>query len=624
MKKKILSWTMALLTVWGVLLESQGSLAEKPGASINSQKTPVQGGRDEAVSSLKVVYPPPNHETVSDRIFFIGTAPKAGQVTINGKPIGDRSPAGHFAPSLPLQAGINTFTVAYQAQTLTFKITRTSTAAPTQFGFVPKSLMPAMDRIRLPLEPMCFSAIAPVKAQVTVRIGSRRLALQPQRLSLPPNSGALTGDNEPPQTETGEYQGCTAFRSAGLMGKPIFELSQGSKRITETGSGSVTILSPEQITSIEVTAEQGVARTGPSTDFSRLTPLPKGTQARVTGHEGEWLRLDYGGWIKASEVRSLPEGVLPQSLIRSVRLKTLADRTEVRFPLQFPVPVSVAQSDRTFTLTLHNTIAQTDTILQNRDAIVERLDWQQVTPTQIQYRFRLRSEQQWGYKLRYEGTTLVLTLRHPPKLGGGTLMYGNPLRPTGRVILKGALAGVKILIDPGHGSANDLGSVGPTGYPEKDVALTVSQKLAQELEKIGATVILTRKGDEDLYPQDRVKQIESLEPTLAISIHYNSLPDHGDALRSSGIGAFWYHGQSHGFAQFMHDYLVENLNRPSYGVFWNNLALTRPAIAPSVLLELGFMINPLEFEWITDPKAQQQLVQSLARGITTWLIQTRS
>jgi N-acetylmuramoyl-L-alanine amidase len=73
----------------------------------------------------------------------------------------------------------------------------------------------------------------------------------------------------------------------------------------------------------------------------------------------------------------------------------------------------------------------------------------------------------------------------------------------------------------------------------------------------------------------------------------------------------------------MHDYLVKNLNRPSYGVFWNNLALTRPAIAPSVLLELGFMINPLEFEWITDPNAQQQLAKSLARGIMTWLVTAR-
>jgi N-acetylmuramoyl-L-alanine amidase len=82
----------------------------------------------------------------------------------------------------------------------------------------------------------------------------------------------------------------------------------------------------------------------------------------------------------------------------SVRFTTLNNRTKVRFPRQVPIPITV-------TLTLHNTIAQTDTILQNRDAIIERLDWQQITPTQIQYQFRLRSDQQCGYKQTFQKRT---------------------------------------------------------------------------------------------------------------------------------------------------------------------------------------------------------------------------
>lgn len=68
----------------------------------------------------------------------------------------------------------------------------------------------------------------------------------------------------------------------------------------------------------------------------------------------------------------------------------------------------------------------------------------------------------------------------------------------------------------------------------------------------------------------------------------------------------------------MHNYLVQKLNRPSYGVFWNNLALTRPYTAPSVLLELGFMINPNEFEWIENSQEQKKLAQVLAEGIKEW------
>jgi N-acetylmuramoyl-L-alanine amidase len=38
-----------------------------------------------------------------------------------------------------------------------------------------------------------------------------------------------------------------------------------------------------------------------------------------------------------------------------------------------------------------------------------------------------------------------------------------------------------------------------------------------------------------------------------------------------------------------------------------------------VLLELGFMINPTEFEWIVNPQEQQKLAAAIADGITEWV-----
>ncbi|WP_317134593.1 N-acetylmuramoyl-L-alanine amidase [Leptolyngbya sp. 7M] len=153
------------------------------------------------------------------------------------------------------------------------------------------------------------------------------------------------------------------------------------------------------------------------------------------------------------------------------------------------------------------------------------------------------------------------------------------------------------------------------------MALIVSQLLRDRLEARGATVIMTREGDIDLYPQDRAALINQAEPTLALSLHYNALPDDGDAVNTAGIGTFWYNAQSHSLAVFLHNYLVASLDRPSYGVFWNNLALTRPTVAPAVLLELGFMINPDEFEWIINPAEQERLADALADGIAAWLQQ---
>jgi N-acetylmuramoyl-L-alanine amidase len=330
--------------------------------------------------------------------------------------------------------------------------------------------------------------------------------------------------------------------------------------------------------------------------------LPTGTRASVTGQEGEWLRLDYGAWIRASDVRVVEGASLPRSLIRSVRAQPIEGWTEITFPLQTPVPVSVQQGDRSFTLTLHNTTAQTDTILLNDDPLIERLDWTQPAPDRVQYTFNLKTDQQWGYKLRYEGTSLILSLRHPPTPDASA-----------------PLAGLSILLDPGHGGPEDLGARGPTGYPEKDVALAVSHLIRDRLLERGATVYMTREGDADLFPQDRVDLINQLEPTLSLSIHYNALPDSGDALNTAGIGMFWYNAQAHSLSVFLHHYLVETLARPSYGVFWNNLALTRPTVAPALLLELGFMINPTEFEWIVDQAEQERLAEAIAAGVTQWV-----
>lgn len=556
-----------------------------------------------AQQPLFLAYPPEEHQTTASTIFLIGTASPSGEVLVNGQAI-ERSPAGNFAPSFPLQLGENQFTLRYQNQEIKVSVTRLSTEpeVPVGLEFGKDSLTPTVDIARLPGELVCFSAIASPKAKVTVGLANQTIPLLPQsqNIQLPANSAVLTQLNQPAsESVIGHYQGCTTAQTAADLGQPQYQLTVNGQTTSQSAPGKISILSPAQLEVVEVTADAGVARTGPSTDYSRLTPLPKGTRATVTGKEGEWVRLDYGAWIKAAEVRFLPGAVPPLSLIRSIRARQVAGATEVIFPLQTPVPVSVQQGDRTFTLNLYNTTAQTDIIRLDDDPLISRLDWQQVTPTQVQYTFNLKSQQQWGYDLRYEGTSLILSLRYPPTLKSNSL------------------SGIKIVVDPGHGG-DELGARGPNSYPEKDVNLTVSKLLQQELLQRGAEVYMTRETDQFVSLEDRVKMINQLKPAIALSIHYNALPDGGDAMNTAGIGTFWYNTPAHSLSVFLHNYLVKNLRRPSYGVFWNNLALTRPHTAPSVLLELGFMINPVEFEWITNPKEQQKLAKAIADGIVEW------
>jgi N-acetylmuramoyl-L-alanine amidase len=583
----------SLLTLTGISL-----VVNNLGGSVQGQS-----------QSLFLSYPPDGHETKAEAIFLIGSAPVNGEVLINGKAI-QRSSLGYFAPSFPLKIGTNRFTISYQNQEISRIITKLPSQPQLPEGSVlaKDSLKPDGNIARLANELICFEAFAHVDAKVSVKLGNQEIELFPllELTDLPANSAVLISENapHPVSSRVGQnFQGCTQIKQSGFIGNPVFEVTLGDQVFQQATPAQIEILSPDRLEVIEVIADAGVARTGPSTDYSRLTPLPKGTKASVTGKEGEWLRLDYGGWIKASETKTLPHSVPPMSLIRSINSRQTDNAIEIIFPLQNPVPIAIRQGNQSFSLTLYNTIAQTDTIRFDDNPLVKRLDWQQIAPTQVEYTFNLKSEQQWGYDVRYEGTTLILSLRYQPELKSKSRQN---------------LTDVTILLDPGHGG-KELGSVGPNGLPEKDVNLIVSKLLARELTKRGAEVYLTRETDGDVSLDERVNLINQIKPTLAFSIHYNALPDGGDAEKTKGIGTFWYHPQAHDLAIFLHNYLTKNLHRPSYGVFWNNLALTRPHTAPTVLLELGFMINPEEFEWVSNSQEQEKLAQAIAEGVTIWL-----
>lgn len=589
-----------------------------------TQIAPSIASPGDAAKSLYISYPPTEYKTSSDSVFLIGSAPLLGDVSINQQKL-PRSKNGHFASILPLKVGTNIFRVNHQGNTKTVTVTRVAPLASQapKNSFSPSSLQPQGDLARLPGEMVCFSAGAPTQAKVSVSLAGQNLPLQEQQKSvdLPDNKAALIDRNQPQAMYgVGKYLGCAIAAAAADLGKPTYTLEMltdgtaGAKpaNLSQTAPGKVQILSPVNLDVAEVIVEGGIARTGPSSDYSRLTPLPKGTRAAIVGRQtgdnngkqAKWVRLDYGAWILEEEVK-ITKGAKnpPKTIIRSVMSKERVGATDFIFPLQIPVPIGVEQKDNNVTLTLYNTTAQTDIIRLSQNPLITRLDWRQTEPGVVKYTFTLKHKQQWGYLAKYEGTSLVFSLRQPPKLGS------QPDKP---------LAGTKILLDPGHGG-EDSGAVGPNGYKEKDANLYASKLLANELAMRGATVYLSREVDKSLSLDDRRRIIDRLEPTLAFSVHFNSLPDGGNP-NTKGFATFWYHPQAQDIAKSLHNHVTKNMGRPSYGVYWDNLALARPASAPSVLLELGFMSNPQEFdELIASPNQQQLMAKTLADGITQWL-----
>ena len=85
-----------------------------------------------------------------------------------------------------------------------------------------------------------------------------------------------------------------------------------------------------------------------------------------------------------------------------------------------------------------------------------------------------------------------------------------------------------IIIDPGHGGADDVGSKSQNGLLEKDIVLTVAKQVQQQGKQDGLSIVLTRNEDTSMKRIRRVQISNQNQGQLFISLHCNASysPDH--------------------------------------------------------------------------------------------------
>lgn len=190
----------------------------------------------------------------------------------------------------------------------------------------------------------------------------------------------------------------------------------------------------------------------------------------------------------------------------------------------------------------------------------------------------------WGYHVRYtaEGGTQIL-LKHQPRRSDAET---------------GPLTGVTVMLDPGHGGT-DMGAVGSPSEDipqEKDLNLAEALAAKYRLEQLGATVLMTRSDDTFPTLGDRVKMLNDAAPDFFISVHHNSTLLDKDADELVGTECYWFYTEGKPLAQALVDRVTDATGREARGVFYNYFYVTRSNICPAVLLEMGFVSSPTEYQ----------------------------
>ena len=173
---------------------------------------------------------------------------------------------------------------------------------------------------------------------------------------------------------------------------------------------------------------------------------------------------------------------------------------------------------------------------------------------------------------------------------------------------------IKISLDAGHGGT-EKGAIGCLGHTEKDINLSLVKNLETELKKRGAKVFLTR--DDDIYVglKDRVEKSNNENSHIFISIHGNALPDGYDPNQHSGTSIYYYYDQARPLAENILKTMVTDLKLCDDKVRQGSLAVVRNTYAPSILIEVAYLINPEDNSKLITPEFQQECAKAIADGI---------
>lgn len=195
----------------------------------------------------------------------------------------------------------------------------------------------------------------------------------------------------------------------------------------------------------------------------------------------------------------------------------------------------------------------------------------------------------------------------------------------GRAVRTAAPAGIRVVIDPGHGG-EDGGAVASDGTVESAINLDVAKRLDVILTFWGCDTKLLRDADISLHDPDaatiRQKKTSDLhnrarlvneEPNpRLISIHQNHFPQ----AQYHGAQVFYANGPlGQPWARLTQENLRRCLdpeNSRAEKPISHDVYLMNHVTCPAILVECGFLSNPAERAKLQDPDYQTALAAVVA------------
>lgn len=193
---------------------------------------------------------------------------------------------------------------------------------------------------------------------------------------------------------------------------------------------------------------------------------------------------------------------------------------------------------------------------------------------------------------------------------------------------------ITVIIDAGHGGED--GGAEVDGILEKDINLSIADKLADTLRLCGVRVTEIRDEDISVYDDSaqslrekkvsdlkhRVEIVNGSENNILVSIHQNKF----DNSAYSGAQVFYSsnNDKSRVLAETIRNSVVsllQNDNTRELKPANSDIYLLDNATVPAVIVECGFLSNDEERAKLLDSGYQSEMAYSIAMGVLEYIDQ---
>ena len=179
-----------------------------------------------------------------------------------------------------------------------------------------------------------------------------------------------------------------------------------------------------------------------------------------------------------------------------------------------------------------------------------------------------------------------------------------------------------VVIDPGHGGADDTGS-SFDGLTESDLVLDIASRVEGRLGALGVTVLMTRSKSSALTStldqSQRAAFANETGADVVVSLHIDS----NSNPAASGVAGFYYGNEAIGSTSTMGHHLADVLvdeistrtdlpHLQTYARTWDLLRMTRMT---AVRLELGYLTSPHDRALLAKPTFRDGLAEAIAQGL---------